>query len=287
MSECQSVYGNAWWGCGGSLITPEYVLTAAHCIESLSGVSQYDAQGLGVQIGALKDPFITTNGGQDPVVYRDAVGVAIHPKYDETKNLENDFALIHLNERVTNIKPVDVDMNHLSDSYVDGKPNLWAIGLGKLSFNDSTYPSELMHVELKYISNAQCSDTFNDLGRVIFDSMMCASDPGESICYGDSGGPLFDSDSNILVGITSQTRTCGSNSKYPASAFARISNQWDSWIKPIICTGHSEPKPDFCRSKHPKGSKVPKAIKNSKRGNKKKKVKKNNEKKLKNRKASH
>ena len=78
-------------------------------------------------------------------------------------------------------------------------------------------------------------------GNTILPSMMCAMDKGQGACHGDEGGPLFDANVNILVGIYSGSIGCDD---YPG-VYSRISNQL-TWIKNVICADHSDPKPDFC-----------------------------------------
>jgi len=75
--------------------------------------------------------------------------------------------------------------------------------------------------------------------------MLCASSPGRDACYGDSGGPLMDSNLNTQVGIVSFGNSCA-NSGYPG-VYSRISDQW-SWVRRTICDNHSSPKPNICRA---------------------------------------
>ena len=98
--------------------------------------------------------------------------------------------------------------------------------------NAGTLPNILQEVELKYVSQAACITEFG--ADKILPSMMCAKNPGQGASHGDDGGPLFDANRNVLVGIVSL-----------GDVFSRIANQW-TWIQTTICANHSNPKPDFC-----------------------------------------
>ena len=78
-------------------------------------------------------------------------------------------------------------------------------------------------------------------------SMMCAANAGRGTCHGDSGGPLFDANMNVLVGITSWGIGCVGSSP---NVLSRIANQW-VWVQTTICSDHSNPKPDFCNKAKP------------------------------------
>jgi secreted trypsin-like serine protease len=232
--------------CGGTLIGPTIVLTAAHCMKSLDPVDQ-----VLVNLYDRYDPAgVVAINIQDP---SEGADIVVHPGWDEAKTVENDIALMFL--------PIGqvVDYAQINDDPhepVEDDP-LRVMGWGYTE-NGSTQSDVLLETTVDYISNEECKEALADFTAffpkyVITEGMMCGYQKYTGSCSGDSGGPLFhvDADGEIgdqptQLGIVSwgDPFCVTSGFGYPG-VYTRVS-YYAEWIKETVCSRSEHATKELC-----------------------------------------
>uniref|UniRef100_A0A1I8PCZ0 Peptidase S1 domain-containing protein n=1 Tax=Stomoxys calcitrans TaxID=35570 RepID=A0A1I8PCZ0_STOCA len=162
--------------CGGSILTPNIILTAAHCIESPQDVASFQ-----VRVGSSYH----LGGGQVVAVRQ----IIKHPAYN-LNDLDCDVALVRLSKNLTFSRLVrPIALPEYGDEIPDKQP-LFVSGWGLTSETGSVV-SMLNHVAVNLMNHSICEESYRYVATIT-GQMFCAGLPegGKDSCQGDSGGPL-------------------------------------------------------------------------------------------------
>jgi secreted trypsin-like serine protease len=207
--------------CTGTLVTPDWVLSAGHC-GSITGAAvaspaSWPPQLINVRIGG-----VTQSDGEQ----RSVSQVVVHPDYLATSGY--DISLLKLTQSST-MAPTQVAGAAERSIWTAGTLET-IVGWG-VTEEDGDQPDNLQEARVPITTDQYCAGAYSDFDAK---TMVCAGFPqgGVDTCQGDSGGPMFGKNSAgalRVVGTTSFGEGCARPGR--PGVYARVA---DDTLRPWI-----------------------------------------------------
>jgi V8-like Glu-specific endopeptidase len=174
----QAYSDGTWTYCSGTLISPTVFLTAAHCEE-------------GARVRVTFDP-----------AYQDGDKTYVgtwhgDPAYNKSQSDPHDIAVVVFDKPVKGITPAELPQAG-SLSNLSGSQQFTSVGYGAYEVTNEPGGHQYLYNDVRGVATG----TLNSINPAWLRISMNPSHGDGGTCYGDSGGPNFLGDTDIVAGTT-------------------------------------------------------------------------------------